>query len=158
MPSTTPNKNLPGRAERAFRDAFDRLKLGKPKILPRNARVTQNNVAREAGLDPSALKKSRFPTLVVDIQRWAEEHSSDEPISPRQMLLAQRSRARDLRSRIEALEAQRDDALSLLVQAEARIVDLTLENEQLRTVSPTNVKQFRPAERLTNRRQKSYLK
>jgi len=117
---------------------------GKPQRLPKGSRVSQINVAREAGHDPSALKKARFPVLVMEIQNWAEEHISDAPPSPRQMLLARRSRARDLRSRIEAPENQRDDALDLLVQAEARIVDRRKRASQ--GTRPANVTPIRPAE------------
>lgn len=55
-------------AEKNFRMAFERLKSGKTTRLPEGAQISQNNVAREAGYDPSALKKARFPTLVYEIQ------------------------------------------------------------------------------------------
>ncbi|MBS0194664.1 MAG: hypothetical protein JSR34_10485 [Proteobacteria bacterium] len=55
-------------AEAAFRSAFARLRSGCPEILPAGTRVTQNNVAREAGRDPSAFKKKRYPELVREIQ------------------------------------------------------------------------------------------
>lgn len=128
------NPNPMGRAEQKFREAFDRLKLGKPMLLPRGTKLSQNNVAKEAGVDPSALRRSRFPALVDEIQSWVEKHREDEfKKSTRQMMLGQRSRNRDLRERIKALEEQRDDALSRLVDTQARIVELTLENDRLRT-------------------------
>lgn len=127
------NPNSMGRAEQKFREAFDRLKSGKPMLLPKGARLSQNNVAKESGVDPSALRRSRFPALVDEIKTWVEDHKEEElSKSPRQMMLAQRSRNRDLRERIEALEKQRDDALSRLVDTQARIMELTLENERLR--------------------------
>ena len=55
-------------AEQHFREAFERLKKNKPEVLPAGTPVTQNNVAREAGRDPSALKKDRYPLLVLEIQ------------------------------------------------------------------------------------------
>ena len=55
-------------AEQLYRDAFLRLKQGKPLRLKKGAPVTQNNVAKEAGRDPSALKKSRFPELIREIK------------------------------------------------------------------------------------------
>lgn len=127
------------KAELKFGDAFERLKAGKPNILPKGTTLSQNNVAKEAGVDPSALRRARFPELVSEIQDWIEAHK-DEQVqkSPRQMMLAQRSRNRNLRERIEALELQRDDALSRLVDTQARIVDLTLENERLRAQLPAN--------------------
>ncbi|MCI1711222.1 MAG: hypothetical protein LKM32_00815 [Chiayiivirga sp.] len=143
----SPERKSVGRAEQAFRDAFDRLKRGKPNLLAKGTRVSQNNVAKEAGVDPSALKKARFPALVLEIQRWVEEHGGETQPSPRQMILSQRSKARDLRAANEALKLQRDDALSLLVQAEDRIVELTVENERMRAHLPaSNVAPMRPAE------------
>jgi len=58
----------PKAAEANFRRAFERLKAGAPKVLPLGTPVSQNNVAKEAGCDSSALRKSRFPCLVAEIQ------------------------------------------------------------------------------------------
>ena len=52
-----------GKAELDFSAAFERLKYGNTLILPPGSPVSQNNVAREAGRDPSALRKSRYPRL-----------------------------------------------------------------------------------------------
>ena len=60
------------KAELKFREAFERLKVGKPDILPKGTPLSQNNVAKEAGVDPSALRRARFPELVADIQAWIE--------------------------------------------------------------------------------------
>ena len=126
-----------GRAEQAFWDAFERLKKGKPRLLPKGTKVTQNNVAREAGVDPSALRKSRFPNLVAAIQQWIEENPAHPTRSPRQVALAGRAARRELGSKIELLKIQRDDALATLVEAEARIVELTIENTRLLALLPT---------------------
>ena len=137
-----------GRAERQFREAFERLKQRKPQRLPKGTKVSQNNVAKEAGTVPSALRRARFPVLVDEIQAWISEHREDDAQqSPRQKALAQRGRNRGLRERIDELEAQRDDALGKLVSAEARIVELTIENERLTAqLLPTNVAPLRPAD------------
>lgn len=134
-PNSTPTT---GRAESAFREAFDRLKRGKPDRLPKGTPVSQNNIAKEAGCDPSALRKARFPSLIAEIQRWISEHAPDAPHSPRQTMLAQRSRNRSLREKIEALKAERDHALSLLVEADSKILDLTLENIRLQSHTHTS--------------------
>lgn len=57
MSSSLTSQPQVGAAETAFRAAFLRLKLGKPQVMPKGTPVTQNNVAREAGRDPSALKR-----------------------------------------------------------------------------------------------------
>lgn len=126
-----------GKAEKKFREAFSRLRNGKPEILPKGTLLSQNNVAKEAGVDPSALRRVRFPELVAEIQSWIDEHKDDVAnISPRQIMLGQRSRNRSLRERIESLEQQRDVALSKLVLAQSHLVELTLENERLKAQLP----------------------
>lgn len=137
MSSTLEKARPTGRAEKAFREAFDRLKKGKSERLSKNASISQNNVAKEAGCDPSALRKSRFPTLIAEIRRWIIENPTVSPTSPRQAMLAQRRHNLSLKDKIEILTTQRDHALSLLVEADARIVELTLENMELRTRLPS---------------------
>jgi len=63
-------------AEKEFRDAFDRLKRGRPERSPSRTIVSQNSVAKEVGRDPSALRKSRYPDLVRDIQAWVAKSAS----------------------------------------------------------------------------------
>ena len=126
-----------GSAETAFREAFERLKNGKPERLATGTPVSQNNVAREADCDPSALRKSRYPSLIAEIQVWVEAHGSDAPPSQRQRLIARRSRNRTLSERLAALKAQRDQLASLLSEADAKIVELTLENARLQALLPT---------------------
>lgn len=140
MPSSPTSPPIAGKAEQAFCEAFERLKRGKPERLPKGTPITQNNVAREAGRDPSALKKSRYPGLIREIQHWAEQQPSEATPSPRQTILATRKRNRSLREKIEALKTERDLSMSLLVEADAKILDLTLENVRLNALlRPANV-------------------
>ncbi len=111
-------------AEQRFRDAFDRLKKGNPKVLPYGTPVTQNNVAKEAGLTQGALRKSRFPLLIAEIQQYVGTHDQKRP-STRQQVLAQRAKNRKAREVIDDLRAQHDKAIGLLVDADARILELT---------------------------------
>lgn len=111
-------------AEARFREAFERLKAGKPKVLAFGACVSQNNVARESGCDPSALRKSRFPALIAEIQRYVD-CSEERPPSTRQQVLAQRAKNRKVRETISDLRAQHDKVVGLLADANARIVELT---------------------------------
>jgi hypothetical protein len=114
-------------AEDRFRAAYKRLKQDRPEILPKGTRVSQNNVAKEAGCDPSALKKSRFPMLVAEIQQWVESHAEEQQPSARQQLLKKRKRNRTAQETIEDLRRQRDVAVGLLADANLRIVELTEE-------------------------------
>ena len=144
MLSQSVNPPAMGRAEKAFRDAFERLKLGKPVRLPQGTPVSQNNVARETGCDPSALKKSRYPGLINEIQHWINEHNIKAPPSTRQKILTQRKKNRSLKEIINDLKSQRDIAASLLVEADAKILELTMENARLQAMlHSTNVNPIR---------------
>ncbi|UFS72490.1 hypothetical protein LPW11_09915 [Geomonas sp. RF6] len=114
-------------AEKRFRDAFDRLKRNAPKILPMGTPVSQNNVAKEAQCDPTALRKSRYPTLVEEIQQYVKAHEEEQLPSARQRMLKKRERNRTAREVIADLRRQRDEAVGLLADATLRIVELTEE-------------------------------
>lgn len=125
MRTSEKQPELAASAAQRFRDAFDRLKQGDPEVLPRGTQVSQNNVAKEAGCDPSALRKSRFPLLVLEIQEWVESHKNEQQPSERQRLLKQRRKNRDVRETIADLKKQRDIAAGLLADADMHIVELT---------------------------------
>ncbi|PXX46934.1 hypothetical protein [Undibacterium pigrum] len=112
-------------AEQRFRDAFERLKHAVPQVLPKGTPVSQNNVAKEAKCDPSALRKARYPLLVIAIQEWVEGHKSDQAPSERQNLLKQRQKKRDTRETMLDLKLQRDHAVGLIADADLRIVELS---------------------------------
>lgn len=113
-------------AEERFRDAFHRLRNGCPRVLESGSKVSQNNVAREAGCDPSALKKSRFPTLVAQIQAFALKHEdarerSDPHFQPKAQICP---RCASLKDQLRQLTLQRDAAMSALVLADNRVLEL----------------------------------
>lgn len=124
LPTSTKASQAASSAEQRFRDAFERLKLGVPQVLPKGTPVSQNNVAKEAACDPSALRKTRFPLLVLAIQEWVEAHKGEQSGSERQKLLKQRRRNRDTRETIADLKRQRDITAGLLADANLRIVEL----------------------------------
>lgn len=132
------SSNANGNAETDYRAAFERLKAGKGKRLPPNTRVSQNNVAREAGVDPSALRRSRYPKLIEDIQAYSREldaHSEPKQCEHdgRQAGVRDECAARPATSNRKKdkvtvdFEAERDRWRSQLVQADAKILALTLE-------------------------------
>ncbi len=120
MPSSKPKT-----AESNFREAFERLKAGVPKVLPPGAPLSQNNVAKEAGCDPSALRKARFPGLVGEIQAHLTAHGHERSTSERQRMLKARQASRSKAETIAHLKAQRDHAASRLVEAYELIGDLS---------------------------------
>lgn len=115
-------------AEMRFRQAFVRLKDGKPIILPIGTPVSQNNVAREAGLDPSALKKARFPALVREIQAYVELNNPKEKESRSSKM---RVFKRADKARLADALRQRDMVQSVLSTANLRIIELTEEVNSL---------------------------
>lgn len=133
-----------GKAEQAFRDAFERLKKDAPIRVAKGLTLSQNLVAKEAGTDPSALKKARFPNLVAEIQRWVATSEKPATVSKRQSELRQREKNRSLRDQINDLKTQRDAVCSLLLEADAKILELTLELEKFRASPlPRNVTRLR---------------
>ena len=109
-------------AEQNFREAFERLKSNKPKICPIGTVVSQNNVAKEAGTDPSALKKSRFPTLIAEIRQYVS--TIEAPASNRQKELLKKKKNRSLKERLEDVTKQRDSLASMLAEADITILEL----------------------------------
>nr|WP_298893891.1 hypothetical protein [uncultured Acinetobacter sp.] len=135
--SSTIKKKQPGRAEIRFLEAFERLKVGNPELLPKGIPVTQNNVAKEAGVNPSALRRTRYPDLCDKIQSWIDENKDNlSQQSTRQKNLARTAKNRSLKQQLDHLKAQNDIALSKLMEAERLIIELTLENERLKSRLP----------------------
>lgn len=128
-------------AEATFREAFIRLKIGRPINLPARTPVSQNNVAREAGKDPSALKKSRFPLLVDDIQSYLQERDAKKS-DRRNELEAAKQTIEKLRSDLLEAIALRDDALSQLMAAELTIIELR--GDIRASTKQTNVRSLTP--------------
>lgn len=132
------------KAEQGFREAFERLKNNQPVRVPQGMPLSQNLVAKEAGNDPSALKKSRFPALVAEIQHWVSNNATQRVESHRQADIKKRQKNRSYRQRIEELKKQRDSVASLLLEADVKILELTQELENLRSSPlPRNVTRLR---------------
>lgn len=139
-------------AEEKFRAAFERLKIGEPINVPKGTPVSQNNVSREAGLDRTALKKSRFPSLVAEIQNYLAANDGIRPESERQKRLKRCQQSRNARDTIVDLKKQRDAVAGLLVEANMQIAILTrrLEDAEVRNsallvrVEPISILGTRP--------------
>ncbi|VVQ17320.1 hypothetical protein PS938_04402 [Pseudomonas fluorescens] len=123
-----------------YRAAFERLKNDEPQRLPKGTPISQNNIAKEAGSDPSALKKSRFPTLIAEIQKYVDDHIDSRPESAHQVRVSARKKNRSLRERMDAIAQQRDHLASLLTEADATILELLDRVAELERALPsTNV-------------------
>jgi hypothetical protein len=64
------------------------------------------------------------------------KQAPETPPSPRQSILARRRQNRSLKVKLSELKSQRDQLASLLVEADAKIFDLTIENSRLRAFLP----------------------
>lgn len=130
-------------AEQNYREAFERLKNGTPRLLPKGTPVSQNNVAREAGNDPSALKFDRFPLLIGEIQGYLKIHEAKEEQKAKRTK-QQRENRLDLRGQLAAVTKQRDRLQSQRVGGHKFILEMMEEIEASRaagdkgqsTVSP----------------------
>lgn len=100
-------KHPSDKALREFSEAFERLKRNEPRRLVPGARVSQNNVSREAGKDAAALKKALYPDLVRSIQDWVDANS--EPAPAASPLAQARQENAELAERIAALQAELDE-------------------------------------------------
>lgn len=111
------------KAEIQFYEAFLRLKENKPINLPKNSKISQNNVAKEAGVDPSALRKSRYPNLIDEIQQWIDAHPQQNNVKK----IKSKDNADQisvLKDKINLLIQQRDDAVSKLLEAQLKLVEM----------------------------------
>lgn len=128
-------------AEDQFREAFARLKSGAPLRLTAGTLVSQNNVAKEAGCDPSALRKSRYPELINEIQAYVDAHKDERPPSTRQEVLKKRRNNRSIRQAKISSDLQRDQLASQILSANAQIVELSRKladaNAKLETLMPS---------------------
>lgn len=128
-------------AEVRFRDAFERLKSNRSEVLPAGSIVSQNNVAKEAGRDPTALRKSRYPLLVEEIQAYVKAHEfRDASAGLRTRRLRQK---RSLEEKLSDAVLQRDQIQSHLASANMRIIELSeqvqLLQQRLDDLSPPPV-------------------
>lgn len=138
-----------GEAEKLFKAAFERLKANVPVILSPGTAVSQNNVAKEASRDPSALKKNRYPHLIKEIKAYVAEAGFLKPESAGHRLSVAKRVQKELKERVALLESDRDLAQSLLVQAHETILKLTKENEALKAqLPPSNIAELSRHSRL----------
>lgn len=107
------------KAETLFREAFERIKTNTTINIPKGSRLSQNNVAKEAGQHPTALKKDRYPILVLEIQDYSKQQEIDsEIINKKKQLRKQRT----LKDRLADCKNQRDKLVSIC-EAQAELIE-----------------------------------
>jgi len=107
------------KAEEMFREAFNRLKIGTLINTPKGTKISQNNVAKEAGKHPTALKKDRFPLLVLEIQDYLKQQEIDsDTLKKKKQLRKQRT----LEQRLSDCKKQRDK-LASICEAQSQYIE-----------------------------------
>lgn len=76
---------------------------------------------KEAGVDPSALRKGRYPKLIQEIQSWIEQNDHKLKLK-KQAPNKATSKIIELQKRVEVLIEQRDQAVSKLLAAQLKII------------------------------------
>jgi len=119
-------------AEERFRAAFERLKIDTPIVLAKGTPVSQNNVAKEAGTDPTALRKARYPALIRDIQAWVETAALQQTKSKKRQARQNRNKE-SLMEMVETLTRQRDQAQSEALSLYRLVLELSVEKAKLQS-------------------------
>ena len=124
--------------DKVFREAFQRLKDGQPTRVPKGTPVSQNMVAKEAGREPPAFKKSRYPELIAEIQEYvtARQEAAGSIEVSAQVPATERRSKRSMEEKYRDMKAQRDIALSQLVEADALLLELSQKLESIEAARP----------------------
>lgn len=125
-------------AELEYREAFERIVNGCPIRIPAGSLPTLANIAREAGRDPSALKKSRYPAFVRDVEQHNELVSSlsgnrDRSLSSQ--LSGARQENRELGKEKEQLSIEKYKLQSDCLNLQSAILAMALELDEYRPKS-----------------------
>ncbi len=134
-------------AEHRYRMAFDRLKAGRPEVLPVGSPVTQNNVAREAGKkDPSCFKSNRYPILVAEIQSYVRAQNDSQQIKCKQAKKS--ANKRSLKKQLQDCKAERDKLQSLVASYEDLVQQLEAEINESKSGNVVDIE--RPLKNLSS--------
>ena len=110
-------------------DALERLKNGRPKLIPKGTKITNDSVSLEAGRKKGSIKKSRplYNELIIAIDAAAEAQA--KPKNEQVERLAKiRLTAADLREQLEDALARELSLLSELYETKKKLAKLTGEN------------------------------
>ena len=121
--------------------ALDRLKSGKPPVVPKGTLITNDAVSLEAGRGKGSIKKSRavFADLILAIE-VAAEAKAELPSKDHDKLLRSKSEGALLRTQLEAALARELSLLKELYEVKKRLQQLTGEKIvpiRSRTALPT---------------------
>lgn len=106
--------------------ALDRLKKGRPDIVPKGTKITNDAVALEAGRGKGSIKKSRdvFADLIIAIDEAAAEQSKPKN-EQKDRLDRTKNTARQLRNDLEAALGREMSLLAELYETKKKLAKLT---------------------------------
>lgn len=87
---------------------------------------------REAGTDPSALRKARYPALIRDIQAWVETAALQQTKSKQRQARQNRNKE-SLMETVETLTRQRDQAQSEALSLHRLVLEISVANVKLQS-------------------------
>jgi len=123
---------MKGSAEDEYRNAFKRIVDGKTIRIPKGSPPTLANIAREAGRDPSALKKSRYPIFITEVEEYNSASSLTMDQAERSLtaqLAAARAENKSLREKCSNLCKERDAAQTKILNLQQALVAMNLQLE-----------------------------
>ncbi|WP_176331102.1 hypothetical protein [Burkholderia vietnamiensis] len=107
-------------------EALERLKSGRPQMVPKGTKITNDAVALEAGRGKGSIKKSRpvFAKLIEEIDLAAAEQVKG-PQEQKNKLLRAQSEAADYRRQLDAALAREVSLLYELFEVKQQLSKLT---------------------------------
>lgn len=113
-----------------IRMAIVRMEKGKPKFVSVDRKISVKAVAEEAGVSDSLIHKD-YPELVARIKKNQDKDYRSDRNDKHQALKIEREKNRELRVKIEELEAQLGDLASINASLELEISTLkSVKNSQ----------------------------
>jgi hypothetical protein len=110
----------------AYRAALARLRAGRPQVVAKGTRITNDSVSIEAGRGKGSIKRSRtvFADLIADIDEAAKEQVDPERLQ-RDKLLRTRGREQAFRRDWEATLVREVSLLKEIWELRRQIAQLT---------------------------------
>lgn len=112
-----------------YYEALDRLKSGRPKIVPKGTRISKDAVSLEAGRKKGTIKKSRaiFAPLIAAIDAAALEQTIPEKTQA-QVVDKEKRKVKDLRGELDDALGREHSLLMELYEVRVKLNKATGEN------------------------------
>lgn len=109
-----------------YYDALERLKAGKPQLVPKGTKITNDAVSLESGRKKGSIKKSRsiFVWLIADIDLAAAAQSSPQKTQA-QMADKAKKKVRNLQGELDAALGREQSLLIELFETRTKLNNLT---------------------------------